>query len=48
MTNPQKAKGLGFEQEIAKYLTEKYGESFICTYSKENEFTSYITSSEVL
>jgi Holliday junction resolvase len=29
MTSPQKAKGSGFEREIAKYLSEKYGESFI-------------------
>jgi hypothetical protein len=29
MTSPQKAKGSGFEREIAKYLSEKYNESFI-------------------
>jgi hypothetical protein len=29
MTSPQKAKGSGFEREIAKYLSDKYGESFI-------------------
>jgi hypothetical protein len=29
MTSPQKAKGSGFEREVAKYLSEKYGESFI-------------------
>jgi len=29
MPSPQKAKGSGFEREIAKYLTETYGESFI-------------------
>jgi hypothetical protein len=29
MTSPQKAKGSGFEREIAKYLSEAYGESFI-------------------
>jgi len=29
MTSPQKAKGSGFEREIAKYLTDTYGESFI-------------------
>jgi Holliday junction resolvase len=29
MTSPQKAKGSGFEREIAKYLSEKYSESFI-------------------
>ena len=29
MPSPQKAKGSGFEREIAKYLSEKYGESFI-------------------
>ena len=29
MPSPQKAKGSGFEREIAKYLTEKYNESFI-------------------
>jgi hypothetical protein len=29
MPSPQKAKGSGFEREIAKYLTELYGESFI-------------------
>ena len=29
MTSPQKAKGSGFEREIAKYLSEKYIESFI-------------------
>lgn len=29
MTSPQKAKGSGFEREIAKYLTENYNESFI-------------------
>jgi len=29
MTSPQKAKGSGFEREIAKYLSELYGESFI-------------------
>jgi hypothetical protein len=29
MTSPQKAKGSGFEREIAKYLSDKYNESFI-------------------
>ena len=29
MPSPQKAKGSGFEREIAKYLSEKYSESFI-------------------
>ena len=29
MSSPQKNKGSGFEREIAKYLSEKYGESFI-------------------
>jgi hypothetical protein len=29
MPSPQKAKGSGFEREIAKYLSETYGESFI-------------------
>jgi len=29
MTSPQKQKGSGFEREIAKYLSEKYNESFI-------------------
>ena len=29
MPSPQKQKGSGFEREIAKYLTDKYGESFI-------------------
>jgi hypothetical protein len=29
MTSPQKAKGSGFEREIAKYLSDTYGESFI-------------------
>ena len=29
MTSPQKQKGSGFEREIAKYLSEKYSESFI-------------------
>ena len=29
MPSPQKQKGSGFEREIAKYLSEKYGESFI-------------------
>ena len=29
MPSPQKAKGSSFEREIAKYLSEKYGESFI-------------------
>jgi hypothetical protein len=29
MTSPQKAKGSGFEREIAKFLSELYGESFI-------------------
>jgi len=29
MTSPQKAKGSGFEREVAKYLTDTYGESFI-------------------
>lgn len=29
MTSPQKAKGSGFEREVAKFLTELYGESFI-------------------
>jgi hypothetical protein len=29
MPSPQKAKGSGFEREIAKYLSEKYNESFI-------------------
>lgn len=29
MTSPQKAKGSGFEREVAKYLSAVYGESFI-------------------
>jgi hypothetical protein len=29
MTSPQKAKGSGFEREVAKFLSELYGESFI-------------------
>lgn len=29
MPSPQKAKGSGFEREIAKFLSETYGESFI-------------------
>jgi hypothetical protein len=29
MPSPQKNKGSGFEREIAKYLSEKYSESFI-------------------
>ena len=29
MPSPQKAKGSGFEREIAKFLSELYGESFI-------------------
>ena len=29
MPSPQKQNGSGFEREIAKYLTDKYGESFI-------------------
>ena len=29
MTSPQKAKGSGYEREVAKFLTETYGESFI-------------------
>lgn len=29
MSSPQKNKGSGFEREIAKYLSEKYDESFI-------------------
>ncbi len=29
MPSPQKAKGSGFEREIAKYLSDLYGESFI-------------------
>ena len=29
MTSPQKAKGNSFEREVAKYLSELYGESFI-------------------
>ena len=29
MPSPQKNKGSGFEREIAKYLSEKYNESFI-------------------
>jgi len=29
MTSPQKAKGSGFEREVAKYLSDTYGESFI-------------------
>ena len=29
MPSPQKTKGSGFEREIAKYLSELYGESFI-------------------
>lgn len=29
MTSPQKAKGNGFEREVAKFLSEKFGESFI-------------------
>jgi len=28
----QKAKGSGFEREIAKYLSDTYGESFIRAY----------------
>jgi len=29
MPSPQKAKGSGFEREIAKFLSDRYGESFI-------------------
>lgn len=29
MPSPQKQKGSGYEREIAKFLSEKYGESFI-------------------
>lgn len=29
MTSPQKAKGSGFEREVARFLSELYGESFI-------------------
>lgn len=29
MPSPQKQKGSGYEREVAKYLSEKYGESFI-------------------
>jgi Holliday junction resolvase len=29
MPSPQKAKGSGYEREVAKFLTELYGESFI-------------------
>ena len=29
MSSPSKNKGSGFEREIAKYLSEKYSESFI-------------------
>ena len=29
MPSPQKNKGSGFEREIAKYLSDLYGESFI-------------------
>jgi hypothetical protein len=29
MSNPQKAKGSGFEREVAKFLSDLYGESFI-------------------
>jgi len=29
MTSPQKAKGSGFEREVAKFLSELYGETFI-------------------
>lgn len=29
MTSPQKAKGNGFEREVAKFLSDLYGESFI-------------------
>jgi hypothetical protein len=29
MTSPQKAKGSGFEREVAKFLSTLYGESFI-------------------
>jgi hypothetical protein len=29
MPSPQKAKGSGFEREVAKYLTDTYGETFI-------------------
>lgn len=29
MSSPQKAKGSGFEREVAKFLTDLYGESFI-------------------
>ena len=29
MISPQKAKGSGFEREVAKFLTDTYGESFI-------------------
>jgi hypothetical protein len=31
MTSPQKAKGSGFEREVAKFLSTLYGESFIRT-----------------
>jgi Holliday junction resolvase len=29
MPSPQKAKGSGYERDVAKFLTELYGESFI-------------------
>lgn len=29
MPSPQKQKGSGYEREVAKYLSDKYGESFI-------------------
>ena len=29
MPSPQKAKGSGFEREVAKFLTDTYGETFI-------------------
>ena len=29
MTSPQKQKGSGFEREVAKFLSDLYGESFI-------------------
>ena len=29
MPSPQKAKGSGYEREVAKFLTETYGETFI-------------------
>jgi len=29
MPSPQKAKGSGYEREVAKFLSETYGESFI-------------------